>query len=352
MAQEAFTSTLTNRKRSYEFLKLYLNKGSSPLDREINRQTLQLAQSIKAKRQVDIQNGTYGFTSGFRQDADFIAYFSAQAEKRKENKGNYGNWNSAIKHLRAYAGDKVSFKDVDRDFCEGFREYLKTSAKAIGGKPLASSSIGSYFTKFRACLNQATDDQIIPRNPAIGVQTPRTTSPRKEYLTLDEVRKAVKAPCRYEVLKSAFLFSCLTGLRFSDCKNLTWAEVRRHGSGWRLVFSQQKTKEFQYLDINQQARDIIGKAGKPSEKVFPHLKYDAYRNVALARWMMDAGVTKKITFHCARHTFAVLQLEMGTEIYTVSKLLGHKHLQTTEVYSQIVDAKKLEAVNRIPTISL
>lgn len=70
----------------------------------------------------------------------------------------------------------------------------------------------------------------------------------------------------------------------------------------------------------------------------------------MREWCLKAGITKHITFHCGRHTFAVLQLSLGTEIYTVSKLLGHRELKTTQVYAQIMDAKKREAVNRIPEL--
>ena len=73
-------------------------------------------------------------------------------------------------------------------------------------------------------------------------------------------------------------------------------------------------------------------------------------NVALVQWMLKAGITKAITFHSARHTFATLQLTLGTDIYTVSKLLGHSELKTTQIYAKIIDQKKLEAVNRIPNL--
>ena len=120
--------------------------------------------------------------------------------------------------------------------------------------------------------------------------------------------------------------------------------------GTRIVFRQKKTKGLEYLDITGQAVRYMGQRGKADERVFAGLKYSAWHNLALREWCLKAGITKHITFHCGRHTFAVLQLSLGTEIYTVSKLLGHRELKTTQVYAQIMDEKKREAVNRIPEL--
>ena len=86
--------------------------------------------------------------------------------------------------------------------------------------------------------------------------------------------------------------------------------------------------------------------------VFTGLRYTSYHNFELQRWILKAGITKPITFHCARHTFAVLQLTLGTEIFTLSKLLGHTELKTTQIYAKIIDEKKREAVNKIPDLTI
>ena len=126
--------------------------------------------------------------------------------------------------------------------------------------------------------------------------------------------------------------------------------MQEFDGGTRIVFRQKKTKGLEYLDIAGQAVRYMGQRGKADERVFAGLKYSAWHNLALREWCLKAGITKHITFHCGRHTFAVLQLSLGTEIYTVSKLLGHRELKTTQVYAQIMDAKKREAVNRIPEL--
>lgn len=339
--------------RDYEYLNLYLiDKPKTPIDKQSNKDNLQLAESIKAKRELEIKNGLYGFTNEFKRSTNFIDYFTEQMEKRKQSTGNYGNWDSTLKHLIKFAGTKVSFREIDQNFCENFRDYLKNTAKKSSGQPLSSSSVSSYFLKFRACLKEAVRKKIILSNPAIGVSNPKVKESIREYLTLDELKAIVKAECRYDVLKRAFIFSCLTGLRWSDIQNLKWSELQKTNDGFRITFHQQKTKGLQYLDLSEQSRGYLGEAGSPDDRVFTGLKYSSYMNLELSKWIMRAGITKDITFHCARHTFAVLQLTLGTEIFTLSKLLGHSELKTTQIYAKIVDEKKREAVNRIPDITL
>lgn len=336
--------------RDYEYLDLYLiDKPSNPADKKNNNNILQLAKDKKAERELDIKNGNLGFRNYKNQNTNFIEYFKNLVSK-KETKGNLGNWYSTQIHLENYAGSNVTFKDIDLQFAEGFKEYL-SKAKRKDGKPLANNSKASYFAKFRASLNEAVKEKIIYGNPAVETGNFKTVESQREYLTLDEVRKLAQTECRYDVLKRAFLFSCLTGLRWSDINNLVWGDVQKIGSNWRIHFKQQKTKGQQYLDINQQARDLMQETGKPDERVFVGLKYSDYMNVALQMWVLKAGITKQITFHCARHTFAVLQLTLGTEIYTLSKMLGHSELKTTQIYAKIVDEKIKEAVNKIPDIN-
>ena len=336
--------------RDYEYLDLYLiDKPSNPADKKNNNNILQLAKDKKAERELDIKNGNLGFRNYKNQNTNFIEYFKNLVSK-KETKGNLGNWYSTQIHLENYAGSNVTFKDIDLQFAEGFKEYL-SKAKRKDGKPLANNSKASYFAKFRASLNEAVKEKIIYGNPAVETGNFNTVESQREYLTLDEVRKLAQTECRYDVLKRAFLFSCLTGLRWSDINNLKWNDVQQINNSCRIHFKQQKTKGQQYLDINQQARDLMQETGKPDERVFVGLKYSDYMNVALQMWVLKAGITKQITFHCARHTFAVLQLTLGTEIYTLSKMLGHSELKTTQIYAKIVDEKIKEAVNKIPDIN-
>lgn len=342
-----------NGKRSYEYLKLYIVKPKNVLDRKNNKDTKQLAENIRAKRQLEIQNNTYGFTSNFKKGVDYIEFFNTLLEERKESLGNYGNWDSTLKHIIKCFGDRITFKDIDTNFVESFKYYLEHEAKTKSEKPLSSNTRNSYFNKFRASLNTAFERHIINDNPAKRVKGIKAENPHREYLSLDELKTLVKTDHRHPQMKNAFIFSCLTGLRWSDIQKLTWNEVRKQDDGgYRVIFRQKKTKQQEYLDISSQAIEYLGDRQTPTERVFKGLKYSAWHNIELTKWILNAGITKDITFHCGRHTFAVMQLEMGTDIFTVSKLLGHKDLKTTLIYAQIVDEKKKEAVNKIPNISI
>lgn len=341
-----------NGKRSKEYLKLYINSPKSAMDREINKQTMALAENIRAKRQTELQNNDWGFANDFKLDTNFILFFESLIEKRKNSPGNWGNWDSTLKHLQKYCNPQTTFRDVDINFVEGFRHYLQHLAKTKSDTLLSINSQSSYFNKIKAALTVAYEDRIIPNNPGKSVKGIKTDDTHREYLTIDELKSLVKTPCKYPVMKNAFIFSCLTGMRWSDIQKMTWSEVQKQGEGWRVTFRQQKTRGQEYLDISQQARNYLGEQGKPDDRVFVGLKYSGWHNIELQRWIMRAGITKDITFHCGRHTFAVLQLELNTDIYTVSKLLGHKELKTTQVYAKIMDEKKREAMNKMPDINI
>lgn len=332
--------------RDYEYLDYFLyDKPKNPAEKQHNKENLKSAEAVKAQRLLEIQNGKYGFGNVHRLNVNFIEYFKKLTEDRLESTGNYGNWDSTLKHLLKYATPNTTFKEITPEFCEGFKDFLLSKARQKSGNPLSKNTASSYFNKFRAALNQAFDDKIISEIPTRRIKSIRPDETEREYLTEEELQALMKAECRYEVLKNAFLFSCFTGLRWSDINKLTWGEVQDFNGGMRVHFVQQKTKGVEYLDIPKRAAKYMGEKGNPKDKVFVGLKYSSYMNVALTQWMLKAGITKQITFHCGRHTYAIFLMNKGVEIYTVSKLLGHRELKTTQVYAKVVDEKKREAVN-------
>ena len=168
------------------------------------------------------------------------------------------------------------------------------------------------------------------------------------YLTIDELKLLANTECEYPNIKKAFLFSCLTGLRRSDVLRLTWGDEQ--GDFTRIIFKQKKTGGLEYLDISPQAAELLGKRGKQNDHPFGDIHSPSCTNEAIKRWVLRAGIQKEITFHCGRHTFAVMMLDLGTDIYTVSKLLGHRELSTTQIYAKVLDKNKQAAAAKIPDI--
>ena len=344
----------SKNNREFEYLKeyLYISPQTGSEKRE-NRETLLRAEQILSIRRAEYAQGKYGIKDRSKERLLFLTYYEKLKEDRYESKGNYDNWDAAQNHIEAYCGKKkITFEDVNEEFVIGFKKYLNKKAITRSDTPLSQNSKYTYYNKFKAALRQAFDDGYTRRNFARTVKGFTQEETFREYLTQEELQAMAKAYCKYQVLKDAFMFSCLTGLRWSDINKLKWAEVRDEESDTRLIFKQKKTSGQEYQYISDQAREILGKRKDENDRVFQGLKYGANFNAEILRWCMRAGITKHITFHSARHTHAVLLLEYGADIYTVSKVLGHKEIRTTQVYAKIVDKKKKEAANLIPKLEM
>lgn len=343
-------------KRRYEYLRMYLVPEQTRADKEKNRQTLLLAESIRAKRVVELRNGEYGFKqTGRAKQVRFFDYFDRLVEKHRRDYSvcSYKAWCSSLSHLHRYEPHAdITFADVTPDWVQGFREYLDHGHRAIGkdGAELSPNTKADYWGKLKTCLRQAVTDGILDRNPMQGVEAFRREAGKRMYLTLEEVRRLAATPCRSVAVKTAFLFSCFTGLRRSDIIKMRWSEVHEQGELTRIIFQQHKTRQLEYLDITPQAAELLGERGKPDDYVFADIRSVIVTNAVVKEWVARAGIEKDITFHCARHTFATLMLSLGTDLYTVSKLLGHTNINTTQIYAKVMDEAKRTAVMNIPRI--
>lgn len=345
------TGKLTRR----EFLGIYLfDKPKNPIDKLHNKETLQRAESIRQKRETHINKSDI-YTEFEREQLlikergkqNFVEYFKKLADKRKAS--NHDNWVSAYKHLVAFTNGFLSFADLNQTWCNDYKDYLQTAQSNKSNKTMLSqNSAHSYFNKTKAALKQAFKDGMIQTDLNAKIESIKAAETRRYFLTIDEVNKLIKTDCDNPLLKRAAIFSALTGLRFSDIKNLVWGEIEYiEGNGYFINFKQQKTKGVEMQPISEQAYSLLGERKQPKDKVFEDLIYSAYENLKIDKWVKDAGINKHIRFHNFRHTFATLQLSLGTDIYTVSKMLGHRELKTTQIYAKIIDETKREAANKI-----
>jgi len=339
--------------RKFDYLKIYLHQNpKTQIEKKENIENLAIAKKILAIKQSELYKGEYGIEDSYKGKVSFLKYFDKLKEEKYESKGNYDNWDAVSKHLKKYCSPNILLSNINEEFVLGFKKYLDINAKTKSNVPLAQNSKYTYFNKFRACLRKAYEDGYLSKNLLKNIKGFEQSESTREYLTFEEVQSLANTECKFEVLKRAFLFSCLTGLRWSDVNKLTWSEIRDEDAGAKIIFRQLKTRSIEYLYISKQAREFLGDRKNDNERVFVGLKYSFRNNVELLRWVMRAGITKHITFHSARHTNAVLMLENGADIYTVSKILGHKDIRTTEIYAKIVDKKIKEASQIIPQIKI
>jgi integrase len=330
----------TQKPTRREHLGLYIyERPKNETERDFNKETKMLGENIRSKRQLELQSGAYGFIMARSKQNDFLAFFSQEVEsKRRLSVSTHYIWKAAYQYFETFTNRNCRFGDVTESLCKEFRDFLLAN--------LAVNSAAAYFVKFKSVLATAVKKNLLASNPSKNVDSVSQQETHKQFLSLEELQKLAATPFKYEDLRRASLFSSLTGLRFSDILKLTWSEIQHSNSqGVHIRFMQQKTGYIETLPVSEEAFELLGERGQASEKVFKSLKKS--QCMYLPIWAAKAGIDKTITFHSFRHTYATLQLTLGTDIYTVSKMLGHKNLQTTQIYAKIIDQKKRDAADRI-----
>lgn len=335
-------------KRSYEFLKLYLVPEIDDAAKQQNQNTLRAATAIKSQRLIDMTNDEAGISKASKRSKmlliDWMQAYSSLKKKTGQSDAFSKQIDKAIRHLKLYGGDGVAMKDVDKSFCLGFIDYLN-------GLQMSDFTRKGYFRCLNCALNKAVKEDVISYNPITKIdndQRIKQPESTREYLTVDEVKTLINADCINEATKRAYLFSCFCGLRYSDIKSLTWGDISSDGEQYMARIVMVKTQKTLYLPLSKEAMKWMPERGdaKDTDRVF-QLPSQCYLNVVLRTWAANSGLEKHVTFHTARHTFATLELTAGADIYTVSKLLGHTQVKTTQIYADIIDEKKADAVNKI-----
>lgn len=336
-----FLDICRDGKRTTEYLKLYLVPELTRDDKLKNKETLKLAEAVRAKRVVEIQSKIFGIDVAKHDDTSFIDVMRRIIDRKDGTTKT--SWQNCLAHVLRYEpNERITFGEINPKWVRGFREYLDKSAMQwaidsrkheVEPKPISQGTKALMFQKFCTVFNVAMREGIIVSNPTIGVERFKEPESEREFLTVDELRILRMTPPPNEDLAQAFFFSCLTGLRWSDIVKLKWNEVQEWHGDRRIVFKQKKTGGLEYLDLNKQAAAMLGERGNSESNVFPRLGPIQAARISIAAWVKSAGINKHITFHCARHTFAVMMLDLGVDLYTVSKLLGHKSIETTQVYN-------------------
>jgi integrase len=325
-------------QREYEFLKIHLTK-----DKESNKEKMRIAESIRAKKELEILSSANGLTPKFKKNANFVEYF----ERFSNEKTNTTHYRNTLNHLREFTGGTIKFIHINEKWLDEFKAYLL--------KKVSNNSANTYYTSLKTVLKKAVKEKILQENPAQYTDSIKTTEVERVYLTHEELTKLSRAKCPNDEVKRAFLFACYTGLRFSDLNNLTWGKIQTDNGRYKLQYRQKKTGGFEYFPLSKTATKLLKDESNiinfPNKPVFD-MPCRFHYNQILKSWTKNAGINKNLTSHIARHTFATLSLSSGADLYTVSKLLGHKDIATTQIYAKIIDKKKEEAVDMLPALEV
>jgi integrase len=350
-------------ERTYEFLKLYLipERPGVEADKVANQITLDVANAIKAQRVKEIVSGEAGIKERpgkvlllldwMQQRQDRATKSAKDAGRKRSNTAE--SIKTAAAHLRRYIdaeykGKAITLAQVDKEFCTGFANYLLGAGKQWSGK-LSPSTSALYYKSFEAAMNEAYKKALISSNPIALIEDsekPQGQPAERDYLTAEELKILAGAKCPNEQVRAAFLFSCFCGLRLSDIESLTWGGIHQDGETWRVETRMQKTRKIIYLPLSDVALKFLPERGV---KTAGDLVFDLPKRITtqcdIRTWVQRAGIEKRISFHCARHTFATLALTMGADLYSISNLLGHTNVKTTQIYATIIDQRKKDTAN-------
>lgn len=347
-------------QRKREFLKLTIySDPRTPIERQQNKETLQLAQKIRFEREQKLLESTEGYRLKRERDINFIDYFQSYIDIY--TKKDLRMMQIALQRFKDFLKDTPEYnrfmlsikpEQLNKDMIIAYTEYLQSRSVGEGAK--------SIYQRFKKVINYAIEHEIMAKNPCTGVSIKVDEQVlRKEVLSLEEEQALINTHYENENpnIRRAFIMCLYCGLRFCDVKDLTFKNVDY--SNRLLKFEQNKTRGHSkssgvIIPLNGGLLSLIGEPptdGTGDELIFPLPSYEMCLK-ALKRWVKRAGIQKHISWHCARHSFAVNILNNGANIKTVASLLGHSGLKHTEKYTRAVDELKQQAINSLPELKL
>ena len=346
------------RKREFLHLTIFASPRT-PLERQQNKDTLALAHKIRFEREQEFKEGNLGYRLKTNSNINFLDYY--QSYINGYTKKDKRNIELSFKRFKDFLSDTPEYKkfsqritpqQIDRDMILAFVEYLQSRSVGEGAHTL--------YARFKKVVAYAFEHGVFLKNPCnkITIKIDRGVL-KKDVLSQEEMQQLIATHYKRENpnIRRAFIFCLYTGLRYCDVKDLTFANI--DFANRLLKFEQNKTKGHSsnsgvVIPLNDGLLKLIGEPTMPdnrAELVFPLPSYEMCLK-AVKRWVKRAGINKHISWHCARHSFAVNILNNGANIKTVASLLGHSGLQCTEKYTRAVDSLKQQAIDSLPTLNI
>ncbi len=348
--QSLYIDHFEDGRHNREFLSLYLEPETTVHIKRANAATMRKAEAILRERQSAMLSVQLSQIEEQEHRSTLLSSWLDTYYTYLERRGidNLHCITTIKLRLQEYAPN-VTLEQVDKPFLLGFIDYLCGEYRMRNGKPLSQKSIFNMVGMFSSSLNYAVSIGRIAVNPynlfESEERVKRGNEHKREYLTIEELKRMIDTPCKHTVVRQVFLFTCFTGLRVSDVWGLRWCDLSQQDGSYTLGVRMYKTEKMVYIPLSNQALKWMPERGEKSGEDYVFGSVPHSYNDYIAAWAKAAGITKHITHHCGRHTFATMLLSLGVDIYTVSKLLGHASLQHTQRYAKIVDRQKDDAVN-------
>jgi site-specific recombinase XerD len=259
--------------------------------------------------------------------------------------GNFKNYKTSLRYIKEFIKQDsgqmdLLLSELDASFLERYVLYLQKE------KSCHHNGAMKQVQRLNKVLNVAINHNWIGKHPFYNYKI-KFKPYDKVILSWDELQQVenlTNLSDKLSLVKDAFIFSCYTGLAYVDVKNLTWDKVVNwiDGSPW-IITRRTKTETKSRIPLLPIALEIMEKyRDNPNNKegyvipIYSNQKTNDYLKILASL----AGITKNISFHSGRHIFAtVITLSNGVPIETVSKMLGHKDIRTTQVYSKVLDQK-------------
>lgn len=342
-------------QRQYEFLKLYVNsKARTPIDREANREALELAEKIRTQKESELNHLTHGQIAPSTKKINFLDYYQNYIDKYTKAdirmiKASFERFKDFLKEYYPQYKTNIKPDQLTKDMMISFVEFLESKSTGEGAL--------TFYKRFKKVIKYAVEHNVITKNPCTGVVCKVDENAlTKDILSIDEMQKliATRYPEQNLNTKRAFIFTLYTGIRFCDIIELKYSDV--DFSNKILKFNQAKTKghsstSWVNIPLNDGLLSLIGEKPEKDTFIFD-LPSQTMCLKSLKHWVKKAGIDKHITWHCGRHSFAVNILNNGANIKTVASLLGHSGLKHTEKYTRAVDSLKEQAINSLPTFEI
>lgn len=256
------------------------------------------------------------------------------------------SYRSSFKHLSAFVLNQFGKNDIDikklnHSFIVNYEFYLKTVCKCSG------VSAAKYVKHLKKIVNYCLANKWLTDNPFINYRT-KAKAKEKEFLMSEELEAIVVKSItieRLRVVRDVFVFCCYTGLCYADVQKLQRHQIAKGVDGEQWIFTtRQKTETSTRIPLLNLAVDIVNKYADHPQCVNKNLVLPVLSNQRMNSYLKEiadiCGITKILTFHMARHTFATtVTLSNGVPIESVSKMLGHNSIKTTQHYAKVLDLK-------------